>query len=162
MKFYMKKYYNRANYRSFISVSADRNRMILDFAQVSIDKLAVIYTRKFFIYDIDDGRVLFSKEQDNIKSLYYIENKYAMVYYTVGVREDKQHKLMFVDLSDFTTREMVLQDRLVSAVYLECGLLVLSCNDLSTWNIDEWPFKKVKACTNNTMPIEPLMALSNV
>ena len=137
-----------------------RNRIVEDFAQVSEDKLAVMYRKKVSIYDTTNSRELLSRDLYNVQSLHCIENRYALFYFTVGVYQQKEHRLMAIDLNDFSVKEMNVAEKISSSVYLESGLLVLGGLRITTLRTDRWPFEVVKSECIHRESTERLVALS--
>ena len=125
------KYYDRSKYRKLLTVNAGRNRIVEDFAQVSEDKLAVMYRQKVSIYCIATGAELMSKElfksTDNCEliKLDCIQNKFVLVLLSDAIRKKKVYKLLVIDLNDLTSKEMNLDAKFLSFAYLESGYLVL-------------------------------------
>jgi WD40 repeat protein len=141
-------------------VKGNLNRVVEDFAQVSENKLAVMFRKKFCIYSMADGSLLMSKEKYNFHSLHCVENRYALVYFSVGVYEKKEHKLLVVDLNDLSTKEMKIDGKVLTSAYLEDGLLVLGGQSISIWNTNRWPFELIKSKRTIQKPVHAIAALS--
>ena len=107
--------------------------------------------------------------------LHYIENKYALVCYSVKVDKEKEHntctskginrntnehKLLAIDLNNLTTKKMKMKENIRSSVYLDRGILVLGGLSISTWNTDKWPFERIKSHMATGQPVDILVSLS--
>jgi WD40 repeat protein len=107
--------------------------------------------------------------------LHYIENKYALVCYSVKVDKEKEHntrtskginrntnehKLLAIDLNNLTTKKMKMKENIRSSVYLDNGILILGGLSISTWNTDKWPFERIKSRMTRRRPVNLLVPLS--
>ena len=71
-------FYDPEKYRLLRIMSSERNRVVIDFAQVSDDKIAVIFSKRVCIYNLLDASVLLCKclsEKEKIHSLHCIQDR---------------------------------------------------------------------------------------
>ena len=113
--------------------------------QVSEDKLAIKYRTRVAIYNLADGREIFSRGQINAHRLQFIENRYALLYFTVGIYHQKEHKLLVIEQDSLRAREMTIRDKIITSANLGNELLALGGQRLSIWKIDKWPFEFSKS-----------------
>ena len=132
-----------------------------------------MFRKRVSIYDITNGSELMSEELSNsddqhiiLRKLYYIENRCVLVYYTATNRKspyDKKHKLLKIDLKDFTSQIMTIdKDFLLifSIAYLEVGFLILSHKIMTKWRTDCWPFEKMESEVTFKRTTDELLTLS--
>ena len=155
------KYFDSDKHRVLVTITGGQNRIIEDVAQVTEDKLAVLYRMKVCIYNIADGKQLFSKELKKLHKLMGIKNKYVIVYFTVGAHQDKEHKLMLIDINDYSTKEIKIEGKVNTAAYLESGFLILGGEKITVLRTDKSSFDMVKSEFFFYDPIKSLLALSH-
>jgi hypothetical protein len=144
-------------------VSDKSQKQVVDnFAQVSDDKLVVLFSKKVCIYKIGDGSLLFSKDRKKKHNLHFIENRYVLLFYlSVRVFKKEQHKLLVIDLTDLSTKKMSLDENVLSTAYLaDSGILVFYGASMTAWKCDKWPFEKVNSREINLRSSGPLVTMS--
>ena len=129
-------------------------------AQVSEDKIAVFYRKKVCIYNIADGRELFSKELKKPADLICIKNKYVLVYFLA--RTQQEYKILAIDINDYSAnKEINIEYKVHSAIYLKRGLMVVGGNKITVWRAGKCSFELAKSEEPFKEPVKSLLALTD-
>lgn len=141
------------------SKSLDKSRSVLDFALVAHNKLAILYDTLIEIYDLKDGSLLKSKSQSCAKRIFYIENKFVMVFNKVR----KHNKLFIFNLEDYKYTVIEMSEALTCYTILDDGTLALGGEEsITLWNVFIWPFSNIgKIDESHLNGVTCLATLSN-
>lgn len=148
-----------------MTIDVGPNRIIEDYSQVADNKIALMSRTRFDIYNMDNGSLLMTmpKLRTWIHRLFYVENKYVIIYDTSLAKSKTTHKFFVIDLKDMNCYGTNIENEIMSTAYLQgSGYLILGGRKISVWSVNSWPFKQIKKDeTAKLSQVRLLLALSD-
>jgi len=126
-----------------IEIRGGHNRIVEDFVQVSASKLAVMYRSKVCVYGIGDGTELFCREIQKLDKIFAIANRYLLVCFDSGANRLSRPQISVIDTNDYSGFDLIVEEKVNSAIYLDSGSLILGESSLTCWSTWETPFTKI-------------------